>query len=46
MGFESPPAGVPTGIKAGDDVTFEFMQKGDTWRLTRIERKPASGAKP
>jgi len=46
MGFEKPAAGLPPGIKTGDDVTFEFVQKGDAWRLTRIERKPAGGAKP
>jgi Cu(I)/Ag(I) efflux system membrane fusion protein len=46
MGFEKPAAGLPAGIRAGDDVTFEFVQKGDTWRLTRIERKAAGGAKP
>ena len=46
MDFAGPAQGSPAGLKAGDDVTFEFVQKGDTWQLTRIERKGAIGAKP
>jgi Cu(I)/Ag(I) efflux system membrane fusion protein len=46
MAFDKPAAGWPPGLKTGDDVSFEFVQKGDAWRLTRIERKPAAGAKP
>ena len=46
MGFKNPASGLPPGLKAGDDVTFEFVQSGDSYQLTRVERKPAGGAKP
>lgn len=46
MGFKNPPSGPPPGLKAGDEIRFEFVQKGDSYQLTQVERKPISGAKP
>jgi Cu(I)/Ag(I) efflux system membrane fusion protein len=45
MGFKSPPAGIPKGLKAGDTVQFEFETQGRTYQLTRIE-SARPGAKP
>ena len=44
MGFKSPSSGFPPGLKPGDQVKFEFVQSGDNYRLTRVERM--AGAKP
>jgi len=46
MGFKNPPSGPPAGLKPGDRVKFEFVQSGDAYRLTRIERLPIAGSKP
>ena len=46
MGFKLPPSGLPPGLKAGDEIKFEFVEKGDSYQITRIEQKRASGAKP
>jgi Cu(I)/Ag(I) efflux system membrane fusion protein len=45
MGFKSPPAGIPKGLKAGDTVQFEFQTQGRTYQLTRIE-SARPGTKP
>jgi Cu(I)/Ag(I) efflux system membrane fusion protein len=40
MDFIAPRAGLPSGLKAGDPVTFEFMQApSGSFEITRIERR-------
>jgi Cu(I)/Ag(I) efflux system membrane fusion protein len=44
MGFRNPPAGLPSGLKVGDRVRFEFVERQGTYQLTNVERIP--GSKP
>lgn len=44
MAFKAPAAGLPAGVKPGDEVSFEFVRRGDAWQLTRVA--PAGGGKP
>ncbi len=40
MDFIAPKAGLPSGLKAGDPVTFEFMQApSGSFEITKIERR-------
>jgi Cu(I)/Ag(I) efflux system membrane fusion protein len=44
MDFNAPKDGLPPGLKAGDPITFEFVQSPQgTFDVTKIERK---GGKP
>ena len=43
MQFKAPAAGLPSGIKAGDRVAFEFVQRREGYALTTIV--PARGGK-
>jgi Cu(I)/Ag(I) efflux system membrane fusion protein len=44
MDFHAPPTGIPTGLKAGDAIHFEFVQTpAGEFQATRIER---AGGKP
>jgi Cu(I)/Ag(I) efflux system membrane fusion protein len=45
MDFAAPKAGLPPGLKAGDPVTFEFVESpAGTYQVTKIERR--AGARP
>jgi Cu(I)/Ag(I) efflux system membrane fusion protein len=40
MDFAAPKSGLPQGLKAGDPITFEFVQSpAGTFDITKIERK-------
>jgi len=40
MDFNAPKEGLPKGLKAGDPITFEFVQSAQgTFDVTKIERK-------
>ena len=42
MGFTAPKGGLPQGIKAGDPISFEFVQSPQgTFDVTKIERRGA-----
>jgi membrane fusion protein, copper/silver efflux system len=42
MVYQAPEGSVPAGIKAGDEVRFEFVSRSDgEFRITRIERVAA-----
>ncbi|MGC2518168.1 MAG: efflux RND transporter periplasmic adaptor subunit [Burkholderiales bacterium] len=42
MVYQAPPSGVPAGLKAGDEVRFEFVSRPDgEFQVTRIERVAA-----
>jgi len=44
MQFKKPSAGLPAGMKPGDRLAFDFVQRADGYALTKIG--PATGAKP
>jgi Cu(I)/Ag(I) efflux system membrane fusion protein len=46
MGFRSPAAGLPSGLRVGDRVRFEFVERQGTYQLTNVERIPGPGSKP
>jgi Cu(I)/Ag(I) efflux system membrane fusion protein len=43
MVFKPPASGLPAGLKSGDHIKFEFIEKNGAYALTRIER---AGSKP
>jgi membrane fusion protein, copper/silver efflux system len=43
MGFKAPASGLPQGLKVGDSIQFEFVEKDGRYELTRVER---AGSKP
>ena len=46
MGFTNPKSGLPEGLKAGDDVAFEFVEREGAYELTRVERvRPREGTR-
>ena len=38
MDFKAPASGLPPGLKAGDVIRFEFVEKNGDYTLTRVER--------
>jgi Cu(I)/Ag(I) efflux system membrane fusion protein len=46
MGFRNPAAGLPSGLKVGDRVRFEFVERQGGYQLTNVERIPGPGSKP
>lgn len=45
MTFKSPLGGLPSGLKVGAQVRFEFVQQGDDYVLQSIQQK-AAGVRP
>ena len=48
MIFKAPAAGLPAGLKAGERIRFDFVQKGDDYVIQHAGRAAvaAAGAKP
>jgi Cu(I)/Ag(I) efflux system membrane fusion protein len=46
MGFKHPAAGLPPGLRVGDRVRFEFVERKGGYQLTNVERIPGPGNKP
>lgn len=44
MGFKIAPDAVPKDLTVGDAVTFEVVQKGDAYEITRMERAAGTQA--